>query len=297
MFAETTQNNRSISVVIIGFGYVGQRLASLWTGRRAAITALSRHNKPSETRNPRLSYLRADLDKLESYKNLDCSQSVVYYLAPPSPDHQTDRRCIDFISSLGPDNQPAKIIYISATGVYGDQQGHWVTEQTAVNPHSLRSARRRSAELAFENYHNKTGTPLVILRVAGIYGPDRLPLTRIERKEPVLDQGVSPWSNHIHVDDLCRICLAVGNQNMKHQIYNVCDGHPLSMTDYFFRVADIAGIERPPVISWDQARDKLSPTMLEFLRESKRVDNTRIINELNLTLDYRDLDCGIKASL
>ena len=75
--------------------------------------------------------------------------------------------------------------------------------------------------------------------------------------------------------------------------YNVCDGHPSNMTDYFFRVADAAGLPRPPVVSREEAAAVLSPGMLSFLQDSRRMDNSKLLEELEVELQYPDLDTGL----
>jgi hypothetical protein len=69
------------------------------------------------------------------------------------------------------------------------------------------------------------------------------------------------------------------------------------MTDYFYRVADAVGLPRPPAISMEEARRTLSPAMLSFLEESKRLDNRRMLSELGVRLRYPDLSSGLRASL
>jgi nucleoside-diphosphate-sugar epimerase len=78
-------------------------------------------------------------------------------------------------------------------------------------------------------------------------------------------------------------------------VYNVSDGHPSNMTDYFFRVADAAGLPRPREVSREEAQRVLSPGMLSFLNDSRRMDNTRLLEELGIRLQYPDLDSGLAS--
>ena len=81
------------------------------------------------------------------------------------------------------------------------------------------------------------------------------------------------------------------------RIYNVTDGNEDSATQFLLRVAALAGLPEPPLVSRDDALQGLSPTARSFLSESRRVDNRRMLEELGVELRYADLDAGIRASL
>jgi len=79
------------------------------------------------------------------------------------------------------------------------------------------------------------------------------------------------------------------------EIYNVSDGHPGNMTDYFNQVADFAGLPRPEQISLQQAQQQLSAGMLSYLKESRRLDNRKMLQQLGVVLRYPTLELGLKA--
>lgn len=137
----------------------------------------------------------------------------------------------------------------------------------------------------------------MILRVAGIYGPGRLPLDRLRRGEPIVRPEETGVGTRVHVDDLVSTCVAVIDCPAASGIYNVCDGVHLAMADYFALVARVAGLPAPPLISMDEARQRLSPALLSYLDESRRVRNDRLLRELGLELTYPDPEAGIRASL
>jgi len=137
----------------------------------------------------------------------------------------------------------------------------------------------------------------VILRVPGIYGPGRLPIKRLKSGAPVVDEREGSYSNRIHADDLAQVCFAAAEQAPPNSLYNVSDGHPTSMTDFFLQVADLLELDPPPLISLDEAQELLSPAMLSFLNESKRLDNGKMLRELGVKLKYPTLKSGLQASL
>jgi nucleoside-diphosphate-sugar epimerase len=105
----------------------------------------------------------------------------------------------------------------------------------------------------------------------------------------------APWTNRIHVDDLAAVCVAAMDRAPDGAVYNVADGNPGNMADYFNRVADLAGLPRPPVVRLAEAGGRLSEGLLSYLRESRRLDNRRMLAELGVTLRYPTLADGLPA--
>tara|TARA_B100001142_G_C13675415_1_gene399877 strand:- start:56 stop:493 length:438 start_codon:yes stop_codon:yes gene_type:complete len=137
--------------------------------------------------------------------------------------------------------------------------------------------------------------PIVALRVPGIYGAGKLPLKRLREGLPVLAPELAPWSNRVHVEDLISVCLAAARIEHPLAVYNVSDGHPSTMTDFFFSVADITGLPRPPVVDKQEATAALSAEMRSYLAESKRIDNTRMREHLGVDVRYPDLASGLSV--
>lgn len=198
------------------------------------------------------------------------------------------------LDALTPAHRPRRIVYISTTGVYGDCAGAWITEAHAARPRAERSLRRLDAEETLGAYGARAGVDTVVLRVPGIYGPGRLPIARIRAGEPVVREEEAPYTNRIHADDLARVCVAAMRRGRAGEVYNVSDGHPTTMTDYFFRVADALGLPRPPALPLALAQDRLGDGMRSYLAESRRIDNRKMLAELGVELLYPDLAAGLR---
>jgi nucleoside-diphosphate-sugar epimerase len=199
-----------------------------------------------------------------------------------------------FLAALGSD-RAARIVYISTTGVYGDCQGDWVDESRPPNPQVDRARRRYDAERQLQAWRAAGGGEVVVLRVAGIYGPDKLPLQRLRRQVPMVGEDEAPWTNRIHIDDLVTVCLAAMARGANGAVYNVSDGNPGNMRDYFDRVADLHGLPRPPLVRLAEADGQLSQGLLSYLGESRRLDNRRMREELGVRLRYPTLDEGLAS--
>lgn len=285
-------------ILIIGCGDIGERVARLEQAEGRAVAGLSRSQASAERlRAAGIEPLTGDLDIPSSLGHLPVEGALVYYFAPPPGSGVTDPRLEAFVSVMTPAKLPQRVVLISTTGVYGDCHGEWVTEERPANPQAPRAARRLAAETALRRWSRASGVPVVILRVPGIYARGRLPEERLRAREPVLREEESPFSNRIHADDLARVCMAAAHHDHPHDLYNVSDGHPTTMTDYFDRVADALGLPRPPAVTLEEARRRLGEGMLSYLAESKRIDNRRMREELGVALMYPDLAAGLASCI
>lgn len=275
---------------IVGYGDIGRRVAALWHEKGGPVAALVRSARDTSPASP----VQGDLDHPHTLISLPTHDAVLFHFAPPSPVGQADHRTTHLLAALKT-RMPRRIVYISTSGVYGDCGGAWVDETCPVNPGNDRARRRADAERQLAEFAARHAIPLVILRVPGIYGPGRLPLSRIHRGEPVVCPEEAPWSNRIHADDLAAIALRAGEAEAPAGIYNVSDDQPSSMTDYLFRLADAAGLPRPPCVSLAEARRTFSPSLLEYLNESRRLENRRMKEMMGVRLRYPTLSEGLAA--
>lgn len=280
-----------VPAFIVGYGDIGQRVAALWHDKGGLVAALVRSARKTDPARAVL----GDLDHPKTLPRLPIHGAVLFHFAPPSPSGQTDTRTAHLLAALE-DNPPRRIVYISTSGVYGDCGGAWVDENRPVNPGNDRARRRVDAELQLANFATRHFVPLVILRVPGIYGPGRLPLERIRRGDPVVCPEEAPWSNRIHADDLAAIAVRAAQDDAPSGTYNASDDEPSSMTDYFYRLADAAGLPRPPCVSLEEARRTFSPGLLEYLNEARRLDNRRMKEVLGVRLRYPSLAEGLGST-
>ena len=286
----------AFGAVIVGCGDVGRRVGARLRACGMSVLGVTRTAPGCERiRAAGLEALQLDLDD-ERWSSLPAlSGALLFYFAPPAREGETDARLGRFLARLDTRQAPARLVYISTSGVYGDCSGAWVDETWPLAPRTARARRRAAAEQCLRAWSRTKGADVVVLRVPGIYGPGRLPLERLRRGLPVVREGEAPFSNRIHVDDLAAAAVLAAQRAPRGRVYNVGDGHPTSMTDYFNRVADWAGLARPPQITLAQARRELSPAMLSFVEESRRLDCRRLFGELGFEPRYPDLDAGLAS--
>jgi nucleoside-diphosphate-sugar epimerase len=153
-----------------------------------------------------------------------------------------------------------------------------------VAPRNPRARRRVDAERVLRAWALAGGGQVAILRAPGIYAADRLPLERLQRGTPALAAADDVYTNHIHADDLARLCALALFRARPGRVYNASDDSRLKMGDYFDVVADAFGLARPPRLPRAELAAAVSPMLLSFMSESRLLDNRRLGAELRVRL-------------
>ncbi len=228
----------------------------------------------------------ADLDQPASLARLRGLARYVVHLAPPQPDGKLDLRTRNLVAVL-----PAggRLVYVSTSGVYGDCGGALVDETRTVAPKNARAERRVDAERILRAWARRSGGSAAILRAPGIYARERLPLKRLREGTPALRPEDDVYTNHIQADDLARIVALALFRARPGRVYHATDDTRLKMADYFDAVADAFGLQRAPRLPRAALRAVVSPVLMSYMSESRRLDNTRIRRELGVRLRYPDV--------
>ena len=287
-------------ILIVGCGDVGLRVARLLPGRANVMALTSSSGRVTEFRGQNITPLLGNLDDVATLRRLAGLATQVVHLAPPpndDPHAKTDSRTLALLRALRLRSAPHAIVYGSTSGVYGDCQGQWVDETRQVNPATSRAHRRVDAEAQLRWFGRSAGVPVHILRIPGIYAPDRdggTPRARLAKGTPALRACDDVYTNHIHADDLARACLAALWRGKPQRVTNASDDTDLKMGDYFDVAADMYGLPRPLRLPRDEASKLLPAMQLSFMSESRRLDNRRLKLELRLNLRYPTVADGLK---
>ena len=227
-----------------------------------------------------------NLDRRRSLARLAGLADAVLHFAPPPNEGSGDPRTRNLLSVLSRGTLPKRIVYISTSGVYGDCGGAWVSETRPLNAASARAQRRVEAETQIRAWAKRNRVHASILRVPGIYAADRLPLNRLQQGTPGIIDSEDSHTNHIHADDLAQISVAALQRGKPCRIYHASDDSRLKMCEYFDQVADAFGLPHVPRVSRAEAQQVLSPSLLSFMNESRRLTNQRMKRELRVKLAY-----------
>ncbi len=284
------------TLLIVGCGDVGMRVLRLLRGRYRLLALTSSPARAATLRAAGAVPLLGNLDEPATLARLAGLADAVLHLAPPPLQGATDPRTRHLLNALALRGRVRRIVYGSTSGVYGDCGGDRFDETRAVNPTTDRARRRVDAEAQLRWYGRAHGARVAILRIPGIYAIDREgghPRERLLRGTAVLRAEDDVHTNHIHADDLARACVAALTRALSQRVVHASDDTDMKMGDYFDLAADVCGLPRPPRITRSEAAERLSPMLMSFMSESRRLDNHRLKCELRLRLRYPTVRDGL----
>ena len=304
---------RRATLLVIGCGDVGSRLAGQMLARHAqdrlrVIGVVRSTGSADALRKAGVATLVADLQQRRGLARLRGLAQWMVDLAPPPNSGPGDPNTAHLIAALSgaaprrasrpapgpkarhdPGGSVRRWVYVSTTGVYGDTAGAQFDETRPVAPASARAIRRVDAERRFRAAARQGLARVSIARAPGIYAEDRLPIERLRKGLPALVPSDDVYTNHIHADDLARLCIAAVFRGRPGRVVHAVDDSDLQMGDYFDQVADALGLARPPRVTREALPALVSPMMLSFMSESRRLLNRRLHQELKVALRYPDV--------
>lgn len=294
---------RRSRVLVVGCGDVGLRFARELPRRVRVLALTSTPARVPALRAQGITPLVGDLDDPSTLARLAGVADHVVHLAPPASEEAVrwwqDRRSHALLRALRLRTPPRTLVYASTSGVYGDCGGARVSESRPVAPQTPRAQRRVDAERQVRFFGRGTGARSSILRIPGIYAPDRpggTPRERLLKGTPVLRAEDDVYTNHIHADDLARAIAAALWRGRPQRVYNASDDSELKMGEYFDLAAGLYGLPRPPRVARSTAQEQLPLVVLSFMGESRRLDNARLKNELRLRLRHPTVESGLRAT-
>lgn len=281
-------------LLIIGCGDVGLRLLPLLREHFRVFALTSSRDRFAQLRAAGAVPILGDLDQAHSLARLGRLARLIVHLAPPQSDGEHDLRTRRLAAILP---EGARLVYVSTTGVYGNCEGAHISETRPTAPVNARARRRVDAEQVLRAWAVRSASRLSILRVPGIYAGNRLPIERLQRGTPALVQEDDVHTNHIHADDLAHIIRLALARGASQRVYHAVDDSDLKMGDYFDLVADAYGLPRPPRLPRAELAQQVTPMMLSFMSESRRLDNARIKRELGVRLQWPDVQSFLQAAV
>lgn len=183
--------------------------------------------------------------------------------------------------------------YLSTIGVYGDCQGAWIDETQRLRPDSERTRWRVEAEQEWLRLGDRTGKPVMIFRLPGIYGPGRSAVDTV--RAGTARRIVKPGQvfNRMHVEDIAATLRASIERPDGQTVYNLADDEPAAAHTVIEFAANLLGAPMPPAIPFESA--DLSPMAASFYASNRRVRNNRIKQQLGVQLAYPTYREGLTA--
>ena len=270
-------------LLLVGCGDVGLRLLPLLRNHFRVFAVTSQPARIAQLRAAGAVPVVANLDMPQTLHRLTGLANTIVHLAPPQSEGKLDRRTRNLTTILP---RHGKLVYVSTTGVYGDCGGAVFDETRPTAPVNARAARRVDAEQTLRRWARHAQGQVAILRVPGIYAADRLPVERLKQGTPALIDADDVYTNHIHADDLAQIIRLALFRALPMRVYHTVDDSDLKMAAYFDLVADAFGLPHPPRVARVELAKQVSPMLMSFMSESRRLLNHRIKDELGVRLIY-----------
>lgn len=278
--------------LIFGCGYLGHRVAQRWLQEAAPVYAVTRSaQRAAEWEQEGLRAIVADITRPETLRELPSAATVLYAVGYDRHSGLSRQalQCDGLqhvLAALSPETQ--RFLYVSSTGVYGPSEGDWVDETTPCNPNREAGRVQVLAEQVLQNHPLAART--TVLRMAGIYGPGRIPrLADLAAGQPlaISDTG---YLNLIHVDDAARVLVAAEGPGKLPQRFNVSDGHPCRRRDFYRHLARLLALPEPAFV---EPTAEAAATARG--QDNKRVSNRRLLQELGAEFLYPSYEEGLAA--
>ncbi len=279
-------------IVIFGLGFTSEAFWRIASPRfEAGLATVRTPEKAARLKSGTLDVAilnehQADNKITDELNRADC---VLVSIGPDQNGDPVLRRFADVIANS---TSIRWIGYLSTIGVYGDHQGAWIDETAVLNPSHQRTENRVRVEKEWLKLGERSGKPVQIFRLAGIYGPGRNAIRNLEeRAQRIVKPG--QVFNRTHVEDIAQVLLASMAKPRAGAIYNVCDDKPAPPQDVLLYAAELIGRAPPPEVPFEQA--VMSEMARSFYADNKRVKNDRIKQELGVTLRYPTYREGLRA--
>lgn len=278
--------------LIFGCGYLGRRVAKRWQRLGDAVHVVTRSDsKAAEFEREGFATIVADVLEPKTLANLPAVDSVLYAIgydrATKASRHQVYVDGLRNVLEALPATT-GKFIYVSSTGVYGQSHDEWVDENSQCEPVREGGKACLAAEQLLAAH--PLGQHASVLRMAGLYGPGRIPnAAAIRAGEPI---GVAEhgFLNLIHVDDAASVIVEVDRQTQPPRTFIVSDGHPVERREYYRELARLLGASPPTFVT--PTADSPAGSRSET---SKRASNARLVAELSPPFSYPSYRDGLAA--
>jgi len=280
--------------LVIGCGYLGRRVARRWLKMGDTVFAVTRDPaRADEFEQDGILPFVADIHDVSSLAGLPEVDTVLYAVGFDRSGGRSIRDA--FVEGLENvlSRLPAprgRFIYISSTGVYGQDDGQWVDEESPCQP--VRDGGQACLDAENRLLEEDPGFESCRLRLAGIYGPDRIPRRAELQAGKAISASPTGWLNLVHVDDAARVVVAAADASEFPDLLLVADGCPLRREDYFKELC--RQLDAPPVCFEDSGGDS---ERSQRALSSKRVSNQKMLASLDLTLEFPRFSAGLAAIL
>lgn len=286
-----------MTTLVVGCGYLGRRVAAMLVGRGERVIGTTRHpGKAGELAGMGIEPFALDVLHVHAAEPETPPRPRVPRGGCGLPSFDRLVYCVGFDSKAGPSrrevyveglsrfletqtDRPHRFVYTSSTGVYGHDDGSWVTEDDPADP------RTESGRVALEAETIARDHGAIVVRLAGLYGPGRIiRRAAIQAGEPIAS-APAKRVNLVQVDDAASAVVAALDRGSPGRVYNVADDRPATRAELYGITARCLGAPAPTFL----------PAQAE--EADRRIANRRMRDELGVVLTYPDVASGLPASI
>ena len=275
---------KKMNVVCFGFGQVAKNFIKLLSSKKVDFKLTTTSRSKSAIKNfENIEYQNFLLDEKTFDKNLiEAIEKANFILVSIPPINSLDIVINNFEKKLSNKNKKW-ITYLSATSVYGNHDGEWVSEQSATNPTSINGVNRLKAEKSWINLFNKLSAPVQIFRLSGIYSKNFNILNRLRNGEARIIKKKNQFFSRIHVEDIAKILFHSIKNFKKGEIYNISDDKPASMEEVTRFAIKMLGCAEPETIQYTELPEGM---LKNFYNDSKKVSNKKMKDYFKTKLKF-----------
>jgi nucleoside-diphosphate-sugar epimerase len=269
-------------LLVFGLGYTGSAIADAARSAGFLVAGTT----------------RAGLDQsLRFDQAAHAIQSATHLLTTAAPDQDGDPVLTNHAGAIAAAPDLRWIGYLSSTVVYGNRDGQWVDEDTAVAPSQARGQRRVEAEDAWSRFAGKTAVD--IFRLAGIYGPGRSTFNDLRAGRARRMKKAGHMFGRIHRDDIARAVVAAMRQERTagRRVLNLADDEPSESAAVVVEAASLLGMTAPAEVAFEDALSAMTPMARSFWAENRKVSNEKTKAALGIEWLYPTYREGLRAIL
>lgn len=280
------------TVFVFGLGFSGRAFARRALAAGHSVCGSSRSAEAPNTSGAR-AFTIGDAQTAAALRSAIGEAQIAFVAAPP--DASGDPTLADFGDALAASTRLERVIYLSTVGVYGGSEGAWIDESAPTAATSARARWRVAAEAQWLAFGRANGVAVDELRLAGIYGPGRNPLTKLAQGDSRRIVKPGQVFNRIHIEDIAGVALALIEAGAPGEVWNVADLEPAPPQDVITYAASLLGVDPPPEEPFDTA--DLTPMQRSFYASNQRISTEKLRRELGYRWRYPTFREGLSACL
>lgn len=300
---------------VYGCGYLGLRVAKRLLSNGWNVYALTRSKEKARwLADWGISPFIGDWTDSRALERIPPTQRVLVSVGYDGGSRQLagnkNARYLTYVEGLRraiPTMHPqSQVVYVSSTGVFHQADGSWVDEASPTRPlGGGGEAHLHAEELLLRMRRATTSANTTILRMAGLYGPGRVPRVESIRRGEMISVDADSYLNLIHIEDAASAVMAAwerpisdsrySEHRLPHQVYLIADGHPVLRRDYYAEIARLINAPTPQFIAGNVATSATSRASRND--SNKRIWNARMRRDLLPRCQYPNYKIGLAALL